>query len=242
LVFSLCISCLLSGVILIPVILIDSYYEGISVTSFVSSYLLYSSELHLLALSRDRYLIITRPLVYFGLSTDTQRSKKILFLVWVAPIILSLVPLLWWLHSEDDFIYLQLAYLVVSSIIWVLMSTLVNVTYILIMVKNEQSCPEVVLKSLSKIDSKERKDRRCVLRVSYLLLLFLYTAVYIPNIYINVCLMSRVHGYLSKLWKLFGIYTFAINSIFTPILFFYIKKNYSYAMKNALCSLLSDRK
>jgi len=238
LVFSLCISCLLSAVILIPVILIDSYYEGISVTSFVSSYLLYSSVLHQLALSRDRYLIISRPLVYFGLSTDNKRSKRILFLVWVAPIILSLVPLLWWLHSKDDFINLKLAYLVVSSIISVLMSTLVTVTYILIMVKNEQSCSEVVLKLHSRIDSQERKDRRNVLRVSYSLLLFLYMTI-IPNIYINVCLMSRAHGYLSNLLKLYGIYSFAINSIFTPVAFFYIKKNYIYAIKKALGSLLS---
>jgi len=239
LVFSLCISCLLSAVVLIPVILIDIYYEGRSVTSFVYSYLLYLSVLHLLVTCRERCLVLYKPFKYIASVEDETRSRNILLFIWLSPMVPTLLPLSWWFSTDDNFTKAHFIYFVVSSVIWILLSTAVNVSYILLLIMSEKGCSDVVMNSLSKSEAHKRRQRKKGLRLTYLLLIISFIIIFIPNIYINLFHMFRAYNYVPEYLELYGIYTYVLNSIITPVMFLYMKQNYSDAVKHTLRLLLN---
>ena len=93
LMISLLISDVLFGAVLIPIRIVHIYLKGGTAFLYIYAYLLFLSAFNALFLSFDRYACVIRPLWRRLISTRT--IAKGLFVTWLSPAFISLLPLTW---------------------------------------------------------------------------------------------------------------------------------------------------
>ena len=229
LICSQAVADLFTGAVFIPVYLIDAYNGTSSMTAFTVCYIIFLSLFNLLALSTDRFLALSRPFLHYRL-LDVQRTMKLLLLIWVTPLLLTLIPLFWWfkpinVQKKAGKIYLGIGWLfmlllvIAMTILYLFVTTKATQT-----IRNKRQSIGHRSNSQTKVLALAKKE----LRVIHLfgLLLFFFVAAYLPILYMNFCDIVGEENYIPNILPRISFYFLILNSIVNPVLCIYLKKDY----------------
>ena len=242
-IFSQACSDLFTGVVFVPAHLIEKHQHTNHTLSFLVCYMLFLSLFNLLALSTDRYLALSRPFLHHRI-LDVSRTVKLIIFIWIAPLILTVVPLAWWFH--ENMAQAQKIYL---SIVWLFMLVLVIAMTVLYSFVTYKARRTIKRKRHSTMghgaESKMATLARKELRVIHLfgLLLFFFTATYLPILYMNLCDLIGYPELIPQVVEVAGFYFLFLNSIVNPVLCIYLKRDYFQVITNLIrCKLVEKRK
>jgi len=243
LIFSQALSDLFTGVIFVPAHLIETYYHTNNTRSFLVCYMLFLSLFNLLALSTDRYLALSRPFLHHRM-LNVSRTVKGIFFIWITPLILTIIPLAWWFDPQKA----AHAHNIYLGIVWLFMLALViamTVLYTFVTFKARRTIKRKRHSTIghnahAKMATLARKE----LRVIHLfgLLLFFFTATYLPILYMNLCDLIGYPEFIPPALEIAGFYFLFLNSIVNPVLCIYLKRDYFQVIKTLLhCKAIDNR-
>lgn len=242
-IFSQACSDLFTGVIFVPAHLIETHQHTNNTRSFLVCYMLFLSLFNLLALSTDRYLALSKPFLHHRI-LDVNRTVKLIIFIWIAPLILTLVPLAWWFNEKA--FQVQRIYL---SIVWLFMLVLVIAMTVLYSFVTYKARRTIKRKRHSTMghgaETKMATLARKELRVIHLfgLLLFFFTATYLPILYMNLCDLIGYPELIPKAVEIAGFYFLFLNSIVNPVLCIYLKRDYFQVINSIIrCKFVEKRK
>ena len=213
-----------------------SHYNG-DAQEYLNIYMIYVSLFNLSIICVDRYLATNKPFVHRRLIT-VDFTKKLVCLVWTAPLVITLIPLTWWFGDVDTKNEATQYYV---DIMWSLLLTLV-ITMTVLYVLATKGAKEVIHKQGSPSLLRTAYARRASviakkeLRVVHLfgLLLFFFGAAYLPILYINFCLIIRRPDYVPFQMELLSRYFLVANNALNPILCVMLTRDYFFTVKSII--------
>ncbi|XP_066922057.1 adenosine receptor A3-like [Clytia hemisphaerica] len=242
-IFSQACSDLFTGIVFVPAHLIETYQHTNHARGFLVCYMLFLSLFNLLALSTDRYMALSRPFLHHRI-LSVSRTVKLISFIWIIPLILTLIPLAWWFDLTKA-AHAQKIYL---SITWLFMLALViamTVLYSFVTYKARRTIKRKRHSTMGhNAESKMATLARKELRVIHLfgLLLFFFTATYLPILYMNFCDLIGYPEFIPQAVEIAGFYFLFLNSIVNPILCIYLKRDYFQVIVSILqCKAIEQR-
>lgn len=243
LIFSQAGSDLFTGLVFVPLYLVEAYYQTYVSTGFFICYILFLSLFNLLALSTDRYLALSRPFLHYKI-IDLPRTIKVIVFIWIIPLFLTLIPLTWRYKSTE---FHQEAMRIYLGFVWLFMLALVivmTILYSFVTFKARRTIrrkrESIGGKSSEKMATLVQKE----LRVIHLfgLLLFFFAATYLPLLYMNLCDLIGRSDMVPVILEEIQLYLLLLNSIVNPILCIYLKKDYYQEIRRLLLCQKQSRR
>lgn len=222
---------LFTGTVFVPCYLIKTQSAHI-LTLFLSCYMLYLSLFNLLVISIDRYLALSRPFIHRKL-IDVSRTRRLIIIVWVAPLGVILIPLFWWFSSMEVKLKAQNIYVCTIWIIMLILVVSMTILYVFATRRAKRTIRNRRASCGNRAKAKAAMLARKELRVVHLfgLLLFFFVAAYLPILYINFVEIIGFDKYAPLALHVIGLYLLIFNSIVNPILCIMLKKDYLQAIK-----------
>ncbi|XP_057307816.1 trace amine-associated receptor 8b-like isoform X1 [Hydractinia symbiolongicarpus] len=227
LICSQAVTDLLTGIVFIPVFLVESYHGKMTGILFMTCYILFLSLFNLLALSTDRYLALSKPLLHHRM-IDVRRTVKVIIFIWVIPLALTSIPLTWWFKPAEFKQYASKIYLSITWLFMLVLVVVMTILYLFVTRKAKRTIrykrESIAQRSREKMASLAHKE----LRVVHLfgLLLFFFVAAYLPILYMNFCDLLGKPEYIPRELEIIGFYFLFFNSVVNPLLCICLKKDY----------------
>ena len=244
LVFSQAVVDFLVGCVFIPWVETEHYTKQNLFSGYMIFYILIVSLGNLLCLAADRYLALIKPLKHH-LLMNVSRTKRILIVLWLTPLLLTMIPISWQNASKETANLAMTIYLGITWMVMLLMCAVMIYMYIRVYLTAAKSI-RLRQKRMSHHYQAENRIQttKKELRVAHLfgLLLLFFILAYTPLLYGNMVYILSLNGVIqdSKQYApaFLGdivIYSLAINSVVNPILCLLLKKDYQLIVKRWIC-------
>ena len=223
----------LVGIALVPWYVVQAFtVKNLHVGSMIF-YILFVSLGNLFSLAMDRYLALVKPLKHRHLM-NADKTKKILLVVWLAPLFLTMIPISWYSASFQTQIPAMKIYL---SIFWVFIFIMCTVM-IAMYIKAYRTAARSIHLGKMRADVHNSADNQIKtakkeLRVAHLfgLLLTFFILGYTPLLYVN---FADIIGYVDPITPIMyqvSLHSYVINSAINPIICVSLKRDYQQTIK-----------
>ena len=212
---SLLLSDMLFGAVLIPVRIVEISLNGrgkLSVFYYVYAYVLFLSAFNALFLSFERYASVIRPL--WRRLIGTRTIVKGLFLTWLFPAVISLLPLTWsFIAGYDSKVTQIYSYFLLALLCFSTLAVLsLQIRVLCGLFSNWSSSQKKVRLHRAKGNSVVRNERQQRVKSTVLVLLLIATSIvtWLPTIIYNIKPDAELTGV--------SLFTLMMNSMVDPLL------------------------
>ncbi len=229
---------LFNGLVFVPIEVYERYRRQRLLTPYLIAYLLFVSLFNLFSLALDRYLALIKPL-FHHLIMDVNKTKKLLIVNWLVPLLITAIPLCWSSSSLKTKAISGRVYVCIFWLFMFLLCVIMIVMYVLIYRTAAKTIRQRQkrMAKLNKDPENKIKTTRTELRVAHLfgLLLFFFILAYLPILYLNLMdILDQVHLIFPVIEQL-SLYSLIVNSVVNPILCLLLKKDYQLIIKRWIC-------
>ena len=248
LLLSLAISDLIIGVIYLPILIFcesqwnkyvpasETFVDFCLANYLVKNLLDFSTILHIVALTLEKYLAVLHP--FQRLSVSTRGTyRKILTTVWLLALVLALVPLFWMYDDEVSPAWLYKFYIygiAQASVFLGLASVILLYCYIRMFFQIRSKLSSHT--QTGRVQAKARNDRKTVL--IFLMFFTFFIVGWTPWFFFNV---KAEHQYLVSLKvKDFLVSLRYAGAVVNPLLYSFIKNDYKQAVQADFRSFCSS--
>lgn len=228
-VVSLSLSDLLVSVALIPIYIYENFsLTATPITGYVIAFLLLASILNIGAVTYERYIALTRPLGY-RITMNTTKVAVIISISWILPCGISILPLAW---DADPSTTYHKVYMIVTVFGFVLLPCLAMVwiyVRLLRVVRHFISRNRRRSTWGNRTGERAGKEEKAVVVFAMIFGTFLLS--WMPLIYINIC---EIFGQLQLITApvlYASFYTLLFNTIMDPLIYAFLKKDFSESLK-----------
>ena len=227
LVVSLSVSDLLVAVVFVPVYIIDHYARTVIGGYFVA-FILLATVFNLCGVTYERYIALTRPFRYRTIMS-CQKVCTIIILSWIAPLLLSLLPLAWDTNEEATVHKVYIA-VVVTLFIFIPCTAMVCVYMRVLRVvhrfvlRNKGRTSEG--NATGQLVGNEEKAARV-----FAMVLAMFVLCWLPLIYINICWIFNQSQLVNNELIFISFYTLVLNSILDPVICAFYKRDFREALR-----------
>lgn len=227
LVVSLSVSDLLVAVVFVPVYIIDHYAKTV-IGGYFIAFILLATVFNLCAVTYERYVALTRPFRYRSIMS-CHKVCTIILLSWIAPLLLSLLPLAWNTNVEATAHKVYLA-VIVTLFIFIPCTTMVCVYVRLLRVvhgfvlRNKRRTSKG--NATGQLVGNEEKAARV-----FAMVLAMFLLCWLPLIYINICWIFNQTQLVTNELIFISFYTLVLNSILDPVICAFFKRDFLDALR-----------
>ncbi len=234
---------LFNGLVFIPVEMYERYKRRQLLVPYLIAYVLFVSLFNLFSLAFDRYLAVIKPLMHH-LAMDVSRTKKILLLNWILPLLISCLPLCWSSSSPQIVV---IAWRVYKGVGWLFMFCLCVIMIIMYYLVYKTAARKIRIrkKKMATTDQEPEnriKTTKTELQIAHLfgLLLFFFILAYLPILYMNLMDLLELEQLIYPIMEKLSLYSLIINSAVNPVLCLLLKKDYQLVIKRWICLECTD--
>ena len=222
LVVSLSVADLLIAVVFVPFYIIDHYARTVIGDYFVA-FILLATVFNLFGVTFERYIALTRPFRCRMIMT-CQTVTIIVFVSWLLPLVLSLLPLAW--NSDVDS-NLHKVYIVVVLSLFIFAPC---TTTVCVYVRVLRVAHRFIMRSKGRTSKgsitgqmagKDEKANRVFAMVFAMFLL-----CWLPFICINICWILNQSRLVTNEMIFASFFTLLLNSIFDPFICAFYKRDF----------------
>ena len=237
LLFSLAICDFLTGAINIPYFIVFSFQVVKSAIFYHFQYILHtlmavSAGYHILMITAEKYLAITRPLKHYLLTK--KMVLKIVAGIWITSAVLAVIPFSW------DVSQLRLLYYSIHAGVCLVVVFFIPYVFMiyafLIMFRsiNKRDRPSPAQKDTLRLQQNDVNDRKCILVFATMAVIFAFC--WLP--YFTIMLINNINDYREPETRLSDTETSTIEaieaftiiryvvSITNPLLYTYFKRDF----------------
>ena len=228
-VVSLSVADLLVSAALIPIFIYENFLLTINpITGYVIAFLLLASIFNIGAVTYERYVALTRPLGY-RITMNTTKVAVIISLSWALPFSISILPLAW---DADPASKYHKVYMIVTVFGFVLLPCL---TMIWIYVRLLRVVRHFISRNRrrstwgNRTGERAGNEEKAVIVFAMIFGMFLLS--WMPLIYINICeIFGQLHLITAPVLYA-SFYTLLFNTITDPLIYAFLKKDFSESLK-----------